>query len=81
MSRSYIPNIVENASGANTHFNIVRELLLSKKYRDGLSNQEISIITKIPPRRVREVTQRLKMQYDLKEKSCRCGRTPFLYFI
>jgi len=81
MPRNYIPNIVDSAQGANTHFNIVRELLLSKKYRDGLSNQEISIITEIPPRRVREVTQRLKMQYDLKEKSCRCGRTPFLYFI
>ena len=61
--RNYVPNIIESAQGANTHFNIIRELLLSKKYRDGLSNQEISIITKIPPRRVREVTQRLKMQY------------------
>ena len=79
--RNYVPNIVESAQGANTHFNIIRELLLSKKYRDGLSNQEISIITEIPPRRVREVTQRLKMQYGLKEKPCRCGRTPFLYFI
>ena len=79
--RNYIPNIVDNAQGANTHFNIVRELLQSKKAKDGLSNQEISIITDIPPRRVREATQRLKMKYGLKEdKFCRCGRTPLLYF-
>ena len=78
--RNYIPNIIENAQGANTHFNIVRDLLQSEKGRDGLSNLEISVITEIPPRRVREVTLRLKKGYGLKEKTCRCGRTPLLYF-
>jgi len=80
MPRNFIPNIVENAQGANTHFNRVLELLKTKKAKEGLSNQEISIITEITPRRVREVTLRLKMKYGLKEKPCRCGRTPFLFF-
>ena len=80
--RNYVPNIIESAQGANTHFNIIKELLLSKKYKEGLSNQKISIITEIPPRRVREVTQRLKMHFGLKgDKTCPCGRTPILYFI
>ena len=61
MPRNYIPNIVENAQGANTQFNRVLDLLKSKRAKDGMTNREISIITEIPPRRVREVTQRLKM--------------------
>ena len=81
MSRSYIPNIVESAQGANTQFNRVLDLLKSNRAKNGMSNREISIITEIPPRRVREVTQRLKMHYGLKDdKCCRCGRTPLLYF-
>jgi len=81
MSRSYIPNIVESAQGANTQFNRILALLKSKRAKEGLTNRELSIITEIPPRRVREVTQRLKMHYGLKDdKCCRCGRTPLLYF-
>ena len=80
MPRDYIPNIVESAQGAHTHFNRVFDLLKTKRAKEGLSNQEISIITEITPRRVREVTLRLKMKYGLKEKPCRCGRTPLLYF-
>ena len=81
MSRSYIPNIVESAQGANTQFNRILDLLKSNRAKEGLTNREVSIITEIPPRRVREVTQRLKMHYGLKDdKCCRCGRTPLLYF-
>ena len=81
MPRNYIPNIVENAQGANTQFNRVLDLLKSKRAKDGITNREISIITEIPPRRVREVPQRLKMHYGLKDdKACPCGRTPMLYF-
>ena len=81
MPRNYIPNIIENAQGANTQFNRVLDLLKSKRAENGMSNREISLITEIPPRRVREVTQRMKMHYGLKDdKSCRCGRTPLLYF-
>tara|TARA_B100001245_G_scaffold72822_1_gene51608 strand:+ start:251 stop:496 length:246 start_codon:yes stop_codon:yes gene_type:complete len=81
MSRSYVPNIVESAQGANTQFNRILDLLKSKRAKEGLTNRELSIITEIPPRRVREVTQRLKMHYGLKDdKCCRCGRTPLLYF-
>ena len=81
MSRSYIPNIVESAQGANTQFNRILDLLKSNRAKEGLTNRELSIITEIPPRRVREVTQRLKMHYGLKDdKCCRCGRTPLLYF-
>ena len=81
MSRSYIPNIVESAQGANTQFNRVLDLLKSKRAKNGMSNREISIITAIPPRRVREVTQRMKMHFGLKDdKECSCGRTPLLYF-
>ena len=81
MSRSYIANIVESAQGANTQFNRILDLLKSNRAKEGLTNREVSIITEIPPRRVREVTQRLKMHYGLKDdKCCRCGRTPLLYF-
>ncbi len=81
MPRSYIPNIVDSAQGANTQFNRVLDLLKSKRAMKGLSNREISLITEIPPRRVREVTQRMKMHYGLKDdKQCSCGRTPLLYF-
>jgi len=81
MSRSYIPNIVESAQGANTQFNRVLDLLKSNRAKNGMSNREISIITEIPPRRVREVTQRMKMHYGLRDdKQCSCGRTPLLYF-
>ena len=80
MSRSYVPNIVESAQGANTQFNRILDLLKSNRAKEGLTNREVSIITEIPPRRVREVTLRLKKGYGLKEKTCRCGRTPLLYF-
>ena len=81
MPRNYIPNIVENAQGANTQFSRVLDLLKSKRAKNGMSNREISIITEIPPRRVREVTQRMKMHFGLKDdKECSCGRTPLLYF-
>ena len=81
MPRNYIPNIVENAQGANTQFNRVLDLLKSKRAENGMSNREISLITEIPPRRVREVTQRMKMHFGLKDdKECSCGRTPLLYF-
>jgi len=81
MPRSYVPNIVESAQGANTQFNRILDLLKSNRAKEGLTNREVSIITEIPPRRVREVTQRLKMHYGLKDdKYCRCGRTPLLYF-
>ena len=81
MPRNFIPNIVENAQGANTQFSRVLDLLKSKRAENGMSNREISIITEIPPRRVREVTQRMKMHFGLKDdKECSCGRTPLLYF-
>jgi hypothetical protein len=81
MARSFIPNIVESAMGANTQFNRILDLLKSKRAENGISNREISLITEIPPRRVREATQRMKMHYGLKDdKECSCGRTPLLYF-
>jgi hypothetical protein len=81
MARSFIPNIVESAMGANTQFNRILDLLKSKRAEKGISNREISLITEIPPRRVREATQRMKMHYGLKDdKECSCGRTPLLYF-
>ena len=67
MPRSYIPNIVESAQGANTQFNRILDLLKSKRAKEGLTNREVSIITEIPPRRVREVTQRMKMHYGFKD--------------
>ena len=81
MTRNYIPNVVESAGIPNSQFNVVRRLLNNKKHKDGLSNKEISIITGISTRRVREQTQRLKMNYGLQEKTCSCGRTPVLFFL
>ena len=81
MPRSYVPNIVESAQGANTQFNRILDLLKSNTAKAGMSNREISIISEIPPRRVSEVTKRMKMYYGLKDdKQWSCGRTPLLFF-
>ena len=50
------------------------------EHKDGLTNHEISLLTGILERRVREATARLKNEDRLKEKPCRCGRTPIYYF-
>ena len=49
-------------------------------HKKGLTNHEISLMTGILERRVREATARLKNEKRLKEKPCRCGRTPIYYF-
>ena len=77
--KTYITNHIDNASGVNSQFNIIKEILRSQKYKDGLTNKEITEMTGIRIRGVREVTQRLKNE-GLKEKQCRCGRTPILFF-
>ena len=53
---------------------------LQKHKTNGLSNWEITEITDVPVRRVREETQKLKQNNSLVEKSCRCKRTP-IYFL
>ena len=78
--KEYIPNHIDNASGFNSQFNIIKEILASQKYKDGLTNKEITKLTGIRPRGVREATQRLKNTEGLQEKPCRCGRTPILFF-
>ena len=57
---------------------LVREAL-EKHKKDGLSNWEITELTGVRPRRVREETQKLKQLGLLKEKLCRCKRTPLYY--
>ena len=49
-------------------------------HKKGLTNHEISLMTGILERRVREATARLKNENRLKSKPCRCGRTPIYYF-
>lgn len=51
-----------------------------KKYKDGITNDEIARVTGVKPRRVREETQKLKARGMLKEKPCECShKTPFYY--
>ena len=57
---------------------LIREVL-EKHKKDGLSNWEIAKLTGVRPRRVREETQNLKTLGLLKEKPCRCKRTPLYY--
>jgi len=52
---------------------------LQKHKSNGLSNWEITEMTGVPVRRVREETQKLKQNNSLLEKSCRCNRTPIYY--
>ena len=59
---------------------LVLEALQTHK-KDGLSNWEIAELTGVKVRRVREETQKLKQQGILKEKSCRCMRTPIYYIL
>ena len=59
MPRDYIPNIVESAQGANTHFNRVFDLLKTKRAKEGLSNQEISIITAVSYTHLTMTTKRI----------------------
>ena len=67
-----------NRPEIKTNYTKVVEAL--RKHKDGLTNKEIGLMTGILERRVREATQRLKNENMLKEKSCRCGRTPIYYF-
>ena len=60
-----------------THYNRIVSVL--NKHKDGLTNHEITVITGITDRRVREATARLKVENKLKEKTCRCTRTPIYY--
>ena len=43
--KEYIPNHIDNASGLNSQFNIIKEILTSQKYKDGLTNKEITEMT------------------------------------
>ena len=50
-----------------------------KKYKKGITNDEIAQVSGVNPRRVREETQKLKARGMLKEEPCECShRTPFL---
>ena len=60
-----------------TFYNIVKDLL--EKSQDGYTNLEIFQKTGIDQRRIREVIQTLRVHDGLKEKNCRCGRTPIYY--
>lgn len=51
-----------------------------KKYKKGITNDEVARVTGVKPRRVREETQKLKARGMLKEESCECShKTPFYY--
>ena len=52
---------------------------LQKHKSNGLSNWEITEMTGVPVRRVREETQQLKQQGLLIQRLCRCRRTPIMY--
>jgi len=67
-----------NRPYVKTNYTKVVEVL--NKHKDGLTNHEISLMTGILERRVREATARLRNEDRLKEKPCRCGRTPIYYF-
>ena len=50
-----------------------------KKYKNGITNEEIAEVSGVSPRRVREETQKLKARGMLKEEPCECShKTPFL---
>ena len=49
-----------------------------KKYKKGITNDEIARVTGVKPRRVREETQKLKARGMLKSELCECShKTPF----
>ncbi len=52
-----------------------------KKYKKGLTNTEVSQKTGIVNRRIREATQRLKIDKKIKVTYCRCGHTPIYHAI
>jgi hypothetical protein len=60
-----------------TNYTKIYDLLKSSK--DGYTIYEIFQKTRIDPRRAREVMQQLRVSNDLKEKKCRCTRTPIYY--
>ena len=60
-----------------TNYEKVLEAL--QKHKDGLTNNEISIITGVYERRVGESIKRMKQENTIKEKTCRCNRTPIYY--
>ena len=70
--------VFEDIPEIKTNYTKVVDVL--NEHKDGLTNHEISLITGILERRVREATARLKTEDKLKEKPCRCGRTPIYYF-
>ena len=55
--------------------------ILQKHKKDGVTNAEIAKASGVKLRRVREETQKLKQQGVLKEKTCRCTRTPIYYIL
>ena len=60
-----------------TNYEKVLEAL--QKHEDGLTTNEISIISGVYERRVGESIKRMKQEKTIKEKTCRCNRTPIYY--
>ena len=60
--------------------NYIKVVEVLNEHKKGLTCHEISLMTGVLERRVREATKRLKNERKLKEKLCRCGRTPIYYF-
>ena len=60
-----------------TNYDKVLEVL--QKHKDGLTTNEISVISGVYERRVGESLKRMKQKKILKEKMCRCNRTPIYY--
>ena len=51
-----------------------------KKYKKGITNDEVARVTGVKPRRVREETQKLKARGLIKSELCECShKTPFYY--
>ncbi len=63
----------------DTIYDIVYKTIKKSKSA-GMTNAELTEVTHIQQRRVREATQALKLHRKIKVKSCRCGNTP-VYFI
>jgi len=65
------------ADMVKTNYEKVLEVL--QKHKDGLTTNEISVISGVYERRVGESLKRMKQKKILKEKMCRCNRTPIYY--
>jgi len=62
---------------SKTYYDTIKDLLEGAE--DGYTSLEIFQKTGIDQRRIREVIQTLRVYDNLKEKNCRCGRTPIYH--